>query len=100
MVQSAGTDRAVGPVEDPAGEVGGVAHHARHVLRQLGVEVGAAAPQPEPPPAAGALLRPRLLQVGSVTHHRGTALLSTAPAAPRWCPPPRAGRSAPCSRRR
>ena len=68
-----------------------MAHHPRHVLRQLRVEVRAAAPQAEPPPAAGALLRPRLLGEGCVTHHRCyCAAKYCPPAAPRWCPPPRA----------
>ena len=33
------TDRAVGPIEDPAGEVGSVPDNPRHVLRQICVEV-------------------------------------------------------------
>ena len=61
-----GTHRAVCPVKDPAGEVGGVAHHPRHVLGQLGVKVGATRPQPEP--GAGSLLLHDLccLLLGSV----------------------------------
>jgi len=33
------TDRAVGPIEDPAGEVSSVPDNPRHVLRQICVEV-------------------------------------------------------------
>lgn len=44
---SSPTDRAVCSIEDPAGEVGRVADDARHVLGQLGVEVGAGGPEPE-----------------------------------------------------
>ena len=42
------THRAVCPVEDPAGEVGGVAHHPGHILGQVSVKVGATGPKPEP----------------------------------------------------
>ena len=42
------THRAVCPVEDPAGEVGRVADDARHVLGQVGVEVGPGGPEAEP----------------------------------------------------
>ena len=55
-----------------------MAHHPRHVLRQLRVEVRAAAPQAEPPPTAGPLLRPRLLGEGVLLIAAVTALLSTA----------------------
>ena len=43
-----GTHRAVCPVKDPAGEVGGVAHHPGHILGQVSVKVGATGPKPEP----------------------------------------------------
>ena len=43
-----GTHCAVGPVEHPAGEVGRVADDARHVLGQVGVEVGPGRPEAKP----------------------------------------------------
>lgn len=42
-----GTDRAVGPIEDPAGEVSSVPDDPRHVLRQICVEVWSWWPETE-----------------------------------------------------